>query len=169
MCSRPGGGTTWLPCFEVCLRSPLTTPSRGTSPSVHQVPHHQRSHSVLRAQSWLPSTTTPQISRSTRPPFHPSSDETHSRSTYSIGRMLRISRIDISCLTQMLRRKRLLLHSFSSRSLTGVNRSLQATQQELERQRASDNLKKSLEHRPDREELVNRTSSSFPATVKCNH
>lgn len=34
--------------------------------------------------------------------------------------------------------------------------SLQAAQQELERQRATDNLKKGLEHRPEREELERR-------------
>lgn len=36
--------------------------------------------------------------------------------------------------------------------------SLQAKQQELERQLAADNLRKGLEHRPDREDLVNRAS-----------
>lgn len=39
-----------------------------------------------------------------------------------------------------------------------VARALQAAQQELERQRATDSLKKNLEKRPDREELVERTS-----------
>lgn len=35
-------------------------------------------------------------------------------------------------------------------------RALQAAQQELEKQRASDNLKKHLEKRPERDELVER-------------
>lgn len=41
---------------------------------------------------------------------------------------------------------------------------LQAAQQELERHRASDSLKKGLEHRPDREELERRMSTCPPAT-----
>ncbi|KKK19403.1 hypothetical protein ARAM_004271 [Aspergillus rambellii] len=39
---------------------------------------------------------------------------------------------------------------------TNVAPSIQAMQQKLDRQRASDNLKKNLEQRPDREELVER-------------
>lgn len=41
----------------------------------------------------------------------------------------------------------------------GVRRALQAKALELERQRATDNLKKGLAHRPEREELVERTST----------
>ena len=37
-----------------------------------------------------------------------------------------------------------------------MNRSLQAAQQELERQKATDSLRKQLEKRPEREELVER-------------
>ena len=36
------------------------------------------------------------------------------------------------------------------------NRSLQSKQQELERQRATDSLKKGLERRPDKDELIER-------------
>jgi hypothetical protein len=42
----------------------------------------------------------------------------------------------------------------------GANRSLQAAAQELERQRAADSLKKGLEKRPAREDLVERMSYS---------
>lgn len=35
-------------------------------------------------------------------------------------------------------------------------RALQAARQDLDRQRAQDNLKKNLERRPDREELIER-------------
>jgi hypothetical protein len=46
-------------------------------------------------------------------------------------------------------------------------RALQAAQQELERQRITDNLKKGMEHRPDRDELVARNvlpdSNAAPA------
>lgn len=35
-------------------------------------------------------------------------------------------------------------------------RALQAASQDLDRQRAQDNLKKNLERRPDREELIER-------------
>ena len=38
----------------------------------------------------------------------------------------------------------------------GLSRSIQAMRQKLDRQQLSDNLKKSLEHRPEREELVER-------------
>lgn len=38
-------------------------------------------------------------------------------------------------------------------------RALQAQQQELERQRITDSLKKGLSHRPDKEELVERKHS----------
>jgi Tfp pilus assembly protein PilF len=56
------------------------------------------------------------------------------------------------------------------------DRSIQAARQKLDRQRASDSLKKNLEHRPDREELVERmfsllysasSSLSLPASVFC--
>lgn len=40
-----------------------------------------------------------------------------------------------------------------------MNSALQAAQHELERSRVTDNLKKGLEHRPDREDLVQRMSS----------
>jgi hypothetical protein len=47
------------------------------------------------------------------------------------------------------------------------NRALQAAQHELERQRITDNLKKGLEHRPEREDLVQRNilpeSNAAPA------
>ena len=39
---------------------------------------------------------------------------------------------------------------------TGVNRALQSAAQDLERQRATDNLRKGLEKRPEKEELVER-------------
>jgi len=38
--------------------------------------------------------------------------------------------------------------------------SLQAKQHVLERQQATDNLKKGLEHRPEKDELINRTGYS---------
>lgn len=41
-------------------------------------------------------------------------------------------------------------------NITDMHSSLQAAQLELERQRATDNLKKGLEHRPEREELERR-------------
>lgn len=46
-------------------------------------------------------------------------------------------------------------------ALTDVTwrRSLQSKQQELERQRATDSLKKGLENRPDKDELVERMFS----------
>jgi len=51
--------------------------------------------------------------------------------------------------------------------LTPANRALQAKALELERQRATDNLKKGLSHRPDRDTLVERNilpdSSAAPA------
>ena len=37
-----------------------------------------------------------------------------------------------------------------------VNRALQSAAQDLERQRATDNLRKGLEKRPEKEELVER-------------
>lgn len=37
-----------------------------------------------------------------------------------------------------------------------LNRSIQAAQQELERQKNTDNLRKHLERRPEREQLVER-------------
>ena len=40
--------------------------------------------------------------------------------------------------------------------LTAKHRALQSAAQELERQRATDSLKKGLEKRPEREELVER-------------
>ena len=45
--------------------------------------------------------------------------------------------------------------------LRGVcRRSLQSKQQELERQRATDSLKKGLERRPEKDELIGRTFAS---------
>lgn len=44
-------------------------------------------------------------------------------------------------------------------------RSLQAAQLELERQRATDSLRKNLEKRPEREELVERTASKLSPSV----
>lgn len=41
------------------------------------------------------------------------------------------------------------------------NRALQSVQQELERQRVTDSLKKGLEHRPERQELVDRKCRAF--------
>lgn len=41
-----------------------------------------------------------------------------------------------------------------------LSRSLQAAQQELERHRAMDSLKRNLEKRPEREELIERTQSN---------
>ncbi|KAL4993903.1 hypothetical protein BDV10DRAFT_15337 [Aspergillus recurvatus] len=42
---------------------------------------------------------------------------------------------------------------------TNVAPSIQAMRQKLDRQQVSDNLKKNLEHRPEREELVERAYS----------
>ena len=52
---------------------------------------------------------------------------------------------------------------FRNRWLDRINvtRSLQATRESLSRNRASDNLKKNLEKRPDREALVERIFPSF--------
>ena len=53
-----------------------------------------------------------------------------------------------------------------------LRRSLQAAAQELERQRATDNLKKGLERRPERDELVEReypTHISFAPYRDDNH
>lgn len=46
--------------------------------------------------------------------------------------------------------------------LAVLDRSIQAMRQKLDRQRASDNLKKNLEHRPERDELVERMFSNPP-------
>lgn len=48
--------------------------------------------------------------------------------------------------------------------LLSHRRSIQAMRQKLDRQRASDNLKKNLEHRPERDELVDRRFSSSIST-----
>jgi RPEL repeat len=48
--------------------------------------------------------------------------------------------------------------------LTQISRSLQAAQQELERQQNADALKKNLEKRPDRDTLVERRTQS-----NCGH
>jgi RPEL repeat len=42
-----------------------------------------------------------------------------------------------------------------------MSRGLQAAQHELEKQKITDNLKKNLEHRPEREELVERKYMTF--------
>lgn len=47
-----------------------------------------------------------------------------------------------------------------------VLRAIQSTALELERQRATDSLKKGLERRPEREELIERGSMS-KATLHC--
>lgn len=53
--------------------------------------------------------------------------------------------------------------------LLTVHRSLQAAQLELERQQASDSLKKGLERRPEKEDLINRNilpeSNAAPALL----
>jgi RPEL repeat protein len=41
------------------------------------------------------------------------------------------------------------------------NRALQSVQHDLERQKITDNLRKGLEHRPEREELVERMCFLF--------
>jgi hypothetical protein len=41
--------------------------------------------------------------------------------------------------------------------MPSYRRALQSVQQELERQKITDSLKKGLEHRPERDELVERT------------
>lgn len=50
--------------------------------------------------------------------------------------------------------------------LAYIDRSIQNTREELARQRASDNLKKNLEKRPERGELVERT---YPLPVSHSH
>ena len=47
-----------------------------------------------------------------------------------------------------------------------INSSLQAAQQELARQRASDNLKKNLGRRPERDELIERMTLSKKLLIK---
>lgn len=49
-------------------------------------------------------------------------------------------------------------------NMTDLYSSLQAAQLELERQRNTDNLRKGLEHRPEREELERRVY-----TIPCRH
>lgn len=54
----------------------------------------------------------------------------------------------------------------SCKKTSNIHSSLQAAQLELERQRATDNLKKGLEHRPEREELERRMCTTF-AILAC--
>lgn len=51
------------------------------------------------------------------------------------------------------------IHTIYTRRFLTEDSSLQATRQELARQRTTDALKKHLEHRPEREELVERMST----------
>lgn len=57
-----------------------------------------------------------------------------------------------------------------------ANRAIQSAQLELERQQASDSLRKGLEKRPEREELIERTEISIARfskplhpSIHCNH
>lgn len=92
-------------------------------------------------------------------------DAIPSKNTFNRGQTPKISRIDIFCWISTLPREpssSTHLHCFienseDSVSLTricGASRALQATALDLERQRATDSLKKGLEKRPEREELV---------------
>lgn len=63
----------------------------------------------------------------------------------------------------MLLRRRT-LHRYKSNVIlanANINSALQSTAQELARQRATDSLKKGLERRPEKEELVERTCFSY--------
>lgn len=51
--------------------------------------------------------------------------------------------------------------------MTAYYRALQSTAHDLERQRAADSLKKGLEHRPEREELVERMVLQFDQGNRC--
>jgi len=65
----------------------------------------------------------------------------------------------------MLRRKFLFpsphAHDSAAQANCGVNRALQSVAHDLERQRATDSLKKGLEKRPAREDLVERKPHSL--------
>jgi hypothetical protein len=55
-----------------------------------------------------------------------------------------------------------------AKTADGNGSALQSKQHDLERQKITDNLKKGLEHRPEREELVERTSSPFTTPYALN-
>lgn len=93
-------------------------------------------------------------------------DAIPSKNTFSSGQTPKILRTDIFCWILTLPREPsssppfhffIEILEFRIRSLTricGASRALQATALDLERQRATDSLKKGLEKRPEREELV---------------
>ena len=111
--------------------------------------------SPSREPPCLLSRTRPATSRLTRRPSPLSIVEVPSRSTFSTGRISRILRTGISSSIPMqLRRSP--CRSFTQ-TLTSLS-ALQAKQLELERQQHTDSLRKHLEKRPEKEELVESTS-----------
>ena len=61
----------------------------------------------------------------------------------------------------MLHRKLLARSQLVCIDTNPLSRSLQSAAQELQRQQATDNLKKGLERRPEKEELVGRKCTFF--------
>ena len=146
--------------LEIITASPLPPAKQIQPPSrVHDTNHTHTS------KPWQTRTQTPRL---TRRPSPPSSVKNPSKSTCRCVPTPRISKTATSCVTQTPHRNasyhKSCIHLNSS-ELTRENRAIQSAQLELERQQASDSLRKGLEKRPEREELIERMSFSFMTHV----